>query len=548
MDDVKFYASWAIDIVGFTKNSIESQKNVLSIINNAVKEAETTLQGKMRILYRSDTGDGWMIAVPHDEAHYLIQFTNSIVTYIQEKNKNRREKIQFRIAIHVDLGYKVDDQDQKISGEVFNKLKRILDLGYADDILLSETAVSTIEAKKQDYSDLFSYAGRYPIKHGYMIETWFYKYNNIGNAKRPKRKRTSLFIYITKKNKSIASFLIVLSIISSVLTGLNINSSSEMYDYSDINIKLQKKILEINEHHMKFNQDIGTIFQKVYDNSSIETPVNFSLLWDNNKEVQKKINGILENVSDISKNNAKDIKYAWLAEPISCYIKAYTFGDEFNNVSGVEKDWCKYGKRGSYLADTLFATGQRDYSNVLVSPIKIRDSTNKPVTLALFGESINWYKVLPSLITNKQKLYLLDKSENMAVFCQNGYCKTLVNTGDILPYHCIGGKCYDDETNTIVQPNLIPKRYGGNAIDNYLISDVFKKDLTDNSDTPSIYNQFFTGWKVYIFTDMDKIIYQIHIAMFAISLLLLIIILYYYLIPRHWLEDINEVKRIDNRK
>lgn len=162
-----------LDIVRFTKRSVEAQSDVIKELNRIVKESVKTHNLQADNIIYIPTGDGICIAMrgvlPFD-IHMLISL--DILAKIQEYNENQSDdmrKFGVRIGVNENVDNVIEDINGRINvaGSGVNFASRIMDNADEGQILISETVYEILCAREK-YMNLFkSYNAK--IKHSITI-------------------------------------------------------------------------------------------------------------------------------------------------------------------------------------------------------------------------------------------------------------------------------------------------------------------------------------------------------------------------------------------
>jgi hypothetical protein len=225
----------------------------------------------------------------------------------------------------------------------------------------------------------------------------------------------------------------------------------------------------------------------------------------------------------ISSANPKSI-YSWIAEPNKCIIKAYKPNDfNFNNISGTSKSWCKGLKiYDSYLSSAVFASGPKDFTNVLVSKIMINNTDGYGVNIGYFGEAINWNSVItPLLKYSSNNLLLVDNEGYLAADCIENGCRKLTESAS--------DNSFSNDTKTIAfHTNFFLDRFYADISDNYYL----------NTFPPNTH--LLNNWKLYVVEPYLLNNYLYNIVLMTLSVIVLSVVVYTYLVPHHWIDDYDE--------
>lgn len=567
------YSSFGFDTVGFSKNDSQVQRKIKETLNKCIKDTINQIEisnifldytsnlsqskpdPKIRLEEikkkleenRENTGDGEYITIDIQNSSILLDFAIQFIQNLKKINRENSEEnngipeIKIRTALHADVGYPIG---RSIQGPVLNNLERILNMGSAGDILLSEYIVAIIKVTSKKHNSFLRYAGIYPKRKGGTEKIWYYyrehrdndnededkkqkrENHKIGNKKKPRKEKKSFIFYTTRKNKTIAISLIIFGIIGVIISSsLFINKPIVNNKIDELKSELQQELFNIYVEHTNKRKNIEKIFQDKYSNNTIllttNNPPTIYQIFDNDIDIKQSINAILQD--HISQKGSKSI-YNWIAEPNSCIIKAYKPYDfNFNNISGLHKSWCKGIKNyDSYLSSAVFASGPKDFVNVLVSKLKINKTDGSSVNIGYYGEAINWNSIIPPLIKySENNLLLIDKEGYLAADCIDIGCRKLTeNTND---------NTFSNDTESIKYQNkLFFDKFYTAIADNYYL----------NSFPPNTH--LLNNWKLVIIEPGIINNYLYNIFLLIISIVMLSIILYAYLIPRDWLDDYDE--------
>ena len=133
--------------------------------------------------FEERAGDDIIVTEPTNKIVKLIHFAEELTEELDKRIYLKREQreefiddVKVRIGIHVGNGFVKKDRTHNnkitsITGNIMIYLRRVTDIGFTGDILLTESAVNTIFALTTQYKGNLFDAGRYPIKHGKYLHT-----------------------------------------------------------------------------------------------------------------------------------------------------------------------------------------------------------------------------------------------------------------------------------------------------------------------------------------------------------------------------------------
>jgi hypothetical protein len=179
-----------LDVVAYSKRTIESQCDVIRALNEIVKRAVSQKKVLDVSVIYIPTGDGICIAfvdgsLPYD-IHVVValDILRRIWVYNKARHDNR-EKFEVRIGINQcddNLLKDINGRDN-VAGAGINNCRRIMDLADGSQILVSRTVYDTLHQRKK-YSGAFSSRFTKTIKHGAIIEAYQLIRANIGGLNR----------------------------------------------------------------------------------------------------------------------------------------------------------------------------------------------------------------------------------------------------------------------------------------------------------------------------------------------------------------------------
>jgi hypothetical protein len=206
-------------------------------------------------------------------------------------------------------------------------------------------------------------------------------------------------------------------------------------------------------------------------------------------------------------------------------------------------------KSTDHLTRILYATGPKEYANVLVTRIN-SDAGPSTTTLGYFGLGVNWGNLLPRTL---EKVYgdredvriILEDAEGfVSADCKIDGC---VDLTDIVRPIKVNGS-YDS-------PLQITKLKFGNykQQDSTLNSSELVQDSLqmDPLGLPSPDPEVLKGWDIHLFYEhQSQSAYVLPASLFGLSLASFGLLIFYYLVPRYWLDDTEQIrngKSIDHK-
>jgi hypothetical protein len=173
-----------LDIVKFTKRSVEAQSDVIKELNKIVKESVQKNGLQEDNIFFIPAGDGICLAIRGNlnfDIHMLIAL--DILAKIQEYNENQKDtmrKFGVRMGINENVDNIIEDINGRtnVAGSGINFASRIMDNADEGQILISQT-VYDILCSREKYMDSFrSYNAK--IKHS--IEIPVHQYIKTGHS------------------------------------------------------------------------------------------------------------------------------------------------------------------------------------------------------------------------------------------------------------------------------------------------------------------------------------------------------------------------------
>jgi TolB-like protein/class 3 adenylate cyclase/Tfp pilus assembly protein PilF len=175
-----------MDVVGFSKLLINDQSEILSQLNQLVRNTphfrEAEAEGK---LIRLAAGDG-MALVFSNSAESPVECALEISEALRS-----HPQIQLRMGIHSGPVNAVSDVNDRsnVTGAGINMAQRVMDCGDAGHILLSKRLAEDLEEYKR-WRPLLHDLGACEVKHGVRVSVVNLYDDQFGNAKLPRRFET----------------------------------------------------------------------------------------------------------------------------------------------------------------------------------------------------------------------------------------------------------------------------------------------------------------------------------------------------------------------
>ena len=185
-----------IDIVGYSSLLNSEQSELLTALNNAVRETEEFRSAEADgRLVRLPTGDG-MALVFRDSPEQPVRCALEISQALKD-----HPKLRVRMGIHSGPVNEVADVNDRanIAGAGINIAQRVMDCGDAGYILLSKHIAEDL----QHYSEWRPYlhdVGQCEVKHGEMISIVNLYTKELGNPNPPRLKRAEIEVRRRHRN------------------------------------------------------------------------------------------------------------------------------------------------------------------------------------------------------------------------------------------------------------------------------------------------------------------------------------------------------------
>jgi TolB-like protein/class 3 adenylate cyclase/Tfp pilus assembly protein PilF len=210
-----------VDVVGFSKLLINDQSEILSHLNQLVRNTphfrEAESGGK---LIRLATGDGMALVFSNSAeapVECALEISEALKTHPQ---------IQLRMGIHSGPVNAVSDVNDRsnVTGAGINMAQRVMDCGDAGHILLSRRVAEDLEQYRQ-WQPCLHDLGECEVKHGARVHVFNLYRDDVGNPEVPQKLRHASGRRATdtasvRSNRWIAVVLAVLLITGLVVGGL----------------------------------------------------------------------------------------------------------------------------------------------------------------------------------------------------------------------------------------------------------------------------------------------------------------------------------------
>jgi len=164
-----------LDIVAYTKRTIEAQCYIIGTLNRIVKGVVNRYHISNDSLIYIPTGDGMCIAFVGTNIPFDIHVTiaKEILRRVNVNNsrvKDNWRKFKVRVGINQsDDNVVTDINDRKnVAGAGINNARRIMDLADASQILVSSTVYENLHPRKKYYR-AFSGELKKEVKHGLVL-------------------------------------------------------------------------------------------------------------------------------------------------------------------------------------------------------------------------------------------------------------------------------------------------------------------------------------------------------------------------------------------
>ena len=202
-----------IDIVGYSKLSINEQHAAVEELNQIVRASEQFQKTEAgNRLLKIPTGDGMALVFytsPEAPAQCAVEITRAL---------KEHSRLQLRMGIHSGPVSGVVDVNNRanLAGAGLNIAQRVMDCGDAGHILLSKHVAEDLEEYEQ-WRPLLHDLGACEVKHGVRVGVANLYSDEVGNPQLPKKFRA------LKKHRSRvrwAEAAIALLVLAAIVAGL----------------------------------------------------------------------------------------------------------------------------------------------------------------------------------------------------------------------------------------------------------------------------------------------------------------------------------------
>ena len=198
-----------IDIVGYSKLSINEQHAAVEELNRIVRASEQFQRAEAaNRLIRIPTGDGMVLVFytnPEAPAQCAVEISRAL---------KEHPRLQVRMGIHSGPVSGVVDVNERanLAGAGINMAKRVMDCGDAGHILLSKHVAEDLE-EYEKWRPFLHDLGTFEVKHGVRVSVMNLYDDQFGNAKLPRKFETAQKRRARVRWAEIAAALLVLSAI-----------------------------------------------------------------------------------------------------------------------------------------------------------------------------------------------------------------------------------------------------------------------------------------------------------------------------------------------
>src|SRR5256885_2898089 len=170
-----------IDIVGYSKLSINHQRGAIDELTQAVRASEQFQEAEAAArLIKIPTGDGMALVFyksPEEPVECALEISRAL-----------REHRQLRMGIHSGPVSGVIDVNGQanLAGAGLNMAQRVMDCGDAGHILVSKRVADDL-GEYEHWRPLLHDLGQYEVKHGMRVSIVNLHADEVGNPKPPKK-------------------------------------------------------------------------------------------------------------------------------------------------------------------------------------------------------------------------------------------------------------------------------------------------------------------------------------------------------------------------
>src|ERR1700746_162556 len=174
-----------IDIVGYSKLSINDQHAAVDELNRIVRASEQFQRAEAaNRLIRIPTGDGMALIFfhsPEEPAQCALEISKALQDH---------PRIQLRMGVHSGPVSRVTDVNEKtnIAGSGINVAQRVLDCGDAGHILLSAHIAEDL-CEYRHWQPCLHDLGECEVKYGLRLHLFNLYKDGLGNSQTPEKLR-----------------------------------------------------------------------------------------------------------------------------------------------------------------------------------------------------------------------------------------------------------------------------------------------------------------------------------------------------------------------
>jgi TolB-like protein/Tfp pilus assembly protein PilF len=172
-----------IDIVGYSKQTLDEQKALVTRLNELVRNAPQ---------FRSADATGKLIRIPTGDGMALAFFTSPdapVNCAIELAKANQADrKLELRMGIHSGPVDRLADVNERtnLAGAGMNMALRVMDCGDAGHILLSKHVAEDLE-NYEHWRPLLHDIGTFKVKHGVQVSVTNLCSDEVGNPQLPSK-------------------------------------------------------------------------------------------------------------------------------------------------------------------------------------------------------------------------------------------------------------------------------------------------------------------------------------------------------------------------
>jgi TolB-like protein len=174
-----------IDIVGYSKGSIDQQRDLLNELNKIVRDTEP---------FKNAEAAGKLIRLPTGDGMALAFFTNpeAPLKCAIEISKAVGQTLQLRMGIHSGPVSGVTDVNDRsnVAGAGINIAQRVMDCGDAGHILLSKRIADDL-SQYEKWQPRLHDLGVVEVKHSVRVEIVNFYTDKVGNPELPEKVKRS---------------------------------------------------------------------------------------------------------------------------------------------------------------------------------------------------------------------------------------------------------------------------------------------------------------------------------------------------------------------